>query len=250
MVSGLAESTGNKISDQAISDGGRMPGTFELGSDLSLGPFTRDNGLIGYWTFDEGSGTTAYDYSGNGNTGTTGGTTIILGKVGNARSFNGVTDNVNAGTNTILNQTNNLTVAAWVYNQETRAYKIVLSRGKYQADGWYWWLDSSGWRITINNTGTSGGPQSGVIIQNNAWHHMVMVIDNVNLKTYFYYDGQLKTTGTNPFVFAGNASQKFIAGDYSDYLGTYTWMGSLDDIRVYNRALSAEEILAIYNTTK
>src|SRR3972149_8165412 len=70
MLTGLMESSGGTASNSAVTDGGRMPGTYETGSDLSLGPFTRDRGLVGYWPLDEASGTIAYDYSGNSNTGT------------------------------------------------------------------------------------------------------------------------------------------------------------------------------------
>ena len=58
------------------------------------------NGLVGYWNFDEGTGTTAADSSGSGNNGTlVNGSTWTAGKVGNgALQFDGVDDSVNAGT--------------------------------------------------------------------------------------------------------------------------------------------------------
>ena len=64
------EAQGGTALNSAITDGGRMPGVYETGSNLSLGPFTRDKGLVGYWPLDEASGTIAYDYSGQGNNGT------------------------------------------------------------------------------------------------------------------------------------------------------------------------------------
>src|SRR5690606_37741696 len=59
-----------KRADAAITDGGMLPGVLQKGTHIDLTPPTRDRGLVGYWTFDEGSGTSAYDSSGNSNTGT------------------------------------------------------------------------------------------------------------------------------------------------------------------------------------
>lgn len=91
--------------DAAINDGGSLPGVFEVGSSLrGLTPATRDMGLVGYWKFDEGSGSTAYDNSGNGGNGNlcTSGTcpgasppSYVVGKVGpGALSFDGATNYV------------------------------------------------------------------------------------------------------------------------------------------------------------
>ncbi|MCX6702678.1 MAG: type II secretion system protein, partial [Candidatus Wolfebacteria bacterium] len=78
--------------DKTSKDGGQYPGLYEEGTDFSLLPIDYgDSSLMGYWKFDEGSGTTAYDYSGNNATGTlTNGPVWVGGKVGsNALSFNG-----------------------------------------------------------------------------------------------------------------------------------------------------------------
>src|SRR5690606_18753071 len=75
-----------------------LPGVIAKGNDLALNPLYNTQGLVGYWTFDEGSGTTANDSSGNNNTGTlTNGPTWQSGtscKVGGCLSFDGSNDNV------------------------------------------------------------------------------------------------------------------------------------------------------------
>ena len=93
-----------------------MPGVFETGTDLKLGPFTRDNGLVGYWSFDETSGT-LYDYSGYNNNGTSyGGVTYgVQGKVGNALSFDGSDDYIDCGSDESLAfGTGNFTIGLWI----------------------------------------------------------------------------------------------------------------------------------------
>jgi hypothetical protein len=80
------------------------------------------SGLVGYWSFDGGTLNwntgTVQDVSGNGNTGqlismsTT--TSVVAGKIGSALNFNGSTSYVNAGTNSVLGPTNNLSISAWV----------------------------------------------------------------------------------------------------------------------------------------
>ena len=85
-----------KYTERAAKDGGVDLAEYEIGTNLSLAPFT--HGLVGYWKFDEGSGTTASDSSGYGNTGTlsTGASAPgwTTGKVGGALSFDGVDDYV------------------------------------------------------------------------------------------------------------------------------------------------------------
>lgn len=86
-------------------------------------------GLVGHWKFDEGSGTTAADSSGNNNTGTLiNGPTWTLapsnggdGKIGGAVSFDGITQYVNSGSNTILDNLPALSFSAWI-NPSTATY--------------------------------------------------------------------------------------------------------------------------------
>src|SRR6056297_607373 len=107
-VSAVMESE-EKASESA-NDGGTDPATYEVGTDLELAPFT--HGLVGYWTFDEGSGTTAYDSSGYGNDGTlTNGPTYVTDSVqgGYALDFDGVDDLVTIKDSDSLSINKNLT---------------------------------------------------------------------------------------------------------------------------------------------
>jgi hypothetical protein len=71
--------------------------------------------LVGSWHLDEGSGTIAYDSSGNGNDGAIYGATWTTGKNGSALEFDGVDDYVNCGNDPSLNIADEITVIAWIY---------------------------------------------------------------------------------------------------------------------------------------
>jgi hypothetical protein len=126
-VTAYLEADSNRnINGPAGTDGGTSWNVYEAGSNKKLTPLVvedgggRDKSLVGYWPFDEGSGTIAKDYSGNGNDGTlcngstcgVQGPTWTTGKVGGALSFDGVDDYVD--TSLIFNSPSYFTVAAWV----------------------------------------------------------------------------------------------------------------------------------------
>ena len=101
-------------------DGGTSFNSYEIGSNLKLTPSqveegaNRDPSLVGYWTFDEGTGATSTDASGKGNNGTlVNGPAWTTGKVNNALSFNGTNNYVNSGDFTSL--TGAITVSTWIY---------------------------------------------------------------------------------------------------------------------------------------
>ena len=85
------------------------------------------SGLVGHWTFDEGSGTTANDSSGNNNTGTlTNGPTWTTGKIGQALNFGGPNDYVGAGNIAVTNAQTKLTWSFWLYqtSYQDNAYYV------------------------------------------------------------------------------------------------------------------------------
>ena len=92
-------------------------------------------GLIGHWKFDEISGTTATDSSGNNNNGTlTNGPTWTTGKINNALSFDGTDDYVNAGNPPSLNLTSSFTLSAWVYSNNMSGDRDIITKVGSGAD--------------------------------------------------------------------------------------------------------------------
>lgn len=234
MFSSLLESQSH---DAAVTDGGRMPGVYEKGSDLTLGPFTRDQGLVGYWTFDEGSGTTAYDYSGKGNNGTLVSSptwqTSTNCKVGGCLSFDGTTKYVDVPSLTW--QPNSFSISFWIQ-------PLVNSSWNQQIGATQGWGAFNFHTDVSNNifVGTDIGTR--FVLSNslatNAWQFFTFTFSNGNAS--IYKNAVLlssETNMTNP-----NAWQGFRLSNSIN--------GSIDDVRIYNRALSAQEIQAIYNATR
>jgi len=204
-------------------------------------------GLIGYWKFDETTGIILTDSSGNGNNGVLmNGPVWTTGKSGNALSFDGVNDYVSLGTKTLGYTT--LTVSAWLkYNKACSGnYGGLISK-----DG------SSDFALTIacglvngypvsfvqNEAGNaSGSIYSSKNVLDGNWHHMVMTQDGTYNRLYL--DGAFQ----NQFALAGNVDDDIIPitiGSYST-LNNY-FNGSIDEIRIYNRALDSTEIQFLYN---
>ncbi|GAA4256769.1 hypothetical protein GCM10022255_070920 [Dactylosporangium darangshiense] len=212
---------------------------------LSAAP-TQPTGLIAGYTFDAGSGTTAADTSGNGNTGTlTGGTWVATGKYGGALKFNGSGDIVKAPSAASLNATTGLTMAAWV--QPTAAQSGWRTIMHKETDAWFLNAGSDSGALKPAGGVTTGSSDSVVYGTTaspvNQWTHVAMTYDGANLKLYVNgtlvatkaKTGTLKQT-TGPLSIGGNTP-------YGEY-----FVGLIDEARVYNRALTAAEVQTIMNS--
>jgi hypothetical protein len=216
-------------------------------------------GLVCYWTFDEGTGTKAGDSSGSGNTGTlVNGPTWTTGEISGALSFNGVNNTVTTpGIN--LSGTRAASVSLWVNRTYSKAggHTLFESTANFNKSttGFGLFPDDSttcsGGGMLLGVRGNAGNnlkcyaqPSSGV------WHHLVAVFDKsqsapneVNL----YIDGVLQTAQAQPYSsnntnnFATNPLYLMSRGSKQQFCA-----GVIDDFRVYNRALSLAEVQQLY----
>jgi chitodextrinase len=203
-------------------------------------------GLIGYWNFDEGAGSTAYDTSGSGYNATVNGATWTAGKINSALSFDGTNDVVTP--NIALG--NAFSISVWVNPAVTP--QMVYSRiaeTRYDG-GLYVGTDSTGTRyqIIVNNgfgsTGSCGAlfgcAEGGTVTS--GWHLVTATFDGAAAN--LYVDNALVASDT--FTAPGST-------DYPLYIGQYYggsgdgWSGAVDEVRLYNRALTNDEVIAIYN---
>jgi len=213
----------------------------------------------GSWHFDEGSGTTANDDSGNDNDGTIYGASWVDGKYGKALSFDGVNDYVDCGNDTSLNfGTGAFSVELWikVLTNDNTWHNLISKKYGYNSFyiGWQVWLDfrtSGAMQLRVNdgsanadNTPTASGDLK-TIIQDGNYHHLVYV-NNGNGTVTFYLDGADK--GTVSFSMTGslnNTEPLRIGVSTGGNAGLHSIK---DEVRIYNRALSEEEISDLYNT--
>jgi len=204
-------------------------------------------GLVGWWKFDENTGTSAYDSSGNGNTGTlTNGPTWTTGKINSALSFDGFDDYVTIGNASVFNNFADMTISVWIYLngwgtwdpsvicRKDWIYELHVMRDNkclefLTGDNW-----GGGALRTANNSLTLG-----------AWHHVVAVKDTATAKKYLYINGSLSASGGSGYAPTGsNTAPVEISGPSGR-----AFDGKIDDVRVYNRVLSADDVTALYNVT-
>src|SRR4051812_5787016 len=196
-------------------------------------------GLVAAYGFDEGSGTTTADQSGNGNTGALSNTLwSASGKYGNALSFNGSNARVNVNDSTSLHLTNGFTLEAWVRPNALNDWHTVVlkERTGYYAEALYANTDTqrpSGHVFTTSDHDLRGTSKLPVA----AWSHLAATYNGSTLALWVngtQVASQAATgtiaSNTGPLRIGGNA----IWGEYFN--------GLIDEVRVYNRALSATEI--------
>ena len=208
-----------------------------------LGQTVSRTGLMAEYLMQEGTGTEIADTSDESNTGTLVNTpawTIrnpyiaTSGDDNNCLSFDGVDDYVNCGNATSLD-VDTLTASSWIKTTGT-GYKMWIARG-----GGQYWLSHDTSRLHFCITTSTGRKDLYTTINyyDNKWHHVVNTYDGAYMKMYM--DG----VEINSFAKTGTISglTDLLIGRYSS---SYQFTGSVDDVRIYNRALTATEIKASY----
>ena len=225
------------------------PGLYIQGSDTDLAPFL--GGLVGWWKFDEGSGGSVLDSSGYGNTGTWNGTSTsryVTGKVGAyAGYFNGQSDYIPT---TATPSASNATICMW-----------VSDIGNLTGGGAYILRSDANSRTylsipvgTTNISFVKGNPAIGITgtgnLNSSQWYFICLVWknDNGTLKAFSYLNGTIKGSD---FSFTDTTPGTYVTlGAFNNAAPSQYAKVTMDDVRIYNRALSAAEVLAIYNATK
>jgi len=227
-----------------------LPNTVSAGS-ISLPP--NNLGLVGYWSFEDATGTVATDFSGNGNVGTLtnmdANTDWITGKIGKALDFDGTNDYVDIGTS-VGDLSGDFTISLWIKGG-AQEQKLILGKSScwnILADcGWWISTRADGTVWAEWNISTVGYYQlsfGGGILGTNSWHLLQLVRSGSTV--YTYTDGALVGTNESSSTsITSTASLK--AGKAAD--GRYL-SGILDDVRIYSRALSATEISNLYSRPK
>ncbi len=230
-------------------------------------PTGADTSLKGYWSFNgqDMNGTAAYDRSGMGNTGTlTGGSTKVPGKIGQGLSFDGSDDYVDGGTATAIQSLDQLSVASWIYiaNYPVTGDDYIHAIVSTQTDsgtnsGWAFGLGSYADSTkkenllfefrNVGNTAWRGSTVSTAELSLNTWYHVVATYDQTNIKLYI--DGVLDTTTAQTEAIA-NGAGLFLGRKYAGSATNRNWDGKLDETRIYSRALSADEVVVLYNQSR
>jgi parallel beta-helix repeat protein len=190
--------------------------------------------LIGHWRFDEGSGTVAYDSSGNGHDGTIyGSPSWVPGVVGSALEFDGTDDYVGTG-ESLLNNMSEFTLACWVSAGNPRSSRIGLIGQNDLIEMGFMGGNAEMWTDRTSTTTTQWN------FEDYTWHHITVSGDVTNTKVYL--DGELAVTGRGSANYGTSRFPVNIGGGVWDASGNW-FLGQIDDVRIYNHALSEIEIL-------
>jgi hypothetical protein len=207
-------------------------------------PILRE-GLVLELHFNELEGSTVYDLSGNNNNGTIFGATRVQEGFGRALSFDGVDDYVNVSDSINLRAVP-FTVEFWINLRSWATYKRIIGKGDgyYIPGGWHVETFGNNFRFYWNydRSAFDGIIASSVTIEANRWYHVVAI--HAGSIAYLYVNGiaHSKSTTLTPTGTPGYPVQ--IGG--TTYSGHYT-NGIIDEVFIWNRALSESEIKAIYN---
>jgi hypothetical protein len=246
----------SRTADQAKTDFTNKGSVDTVAASIgSPDPYASLNqGLVGYWKMDDGVGNPcasgvdkACDSSGNGNTGTWTNVASTSGKFGNATNYNGVNGYVDVGT-TLDISAKPFSVCSWVNPTDYANYRGIFSkRDSYGAT-------TERFNITIDSglVSTTGVVlfQSSItdlastyVVPLNKWTHLCIVV--AGSTSNLYVNGNFQEN-MGSFTLGTGSTAKVLIG--ADDAGASDWFkGSIDDLRVYNRALSSSEVSRLYD---
>ncbi|MEA1907611.1 MAG: LamG-like jellyroll fold domain-containing protein [Euryarchaeota archaeon] len=238
---GLSTTIGNGvILDRRTGGSGEPPAPTPTPKPTPT-PTPPDPWLVSLWHLDENEGGTAYD-SIDGNDGTIIGAAWTTGVNGSALLFDGKDDCINCGNDESLDITDEITMMAWVYASSQKTTNII---GKGDGNGYRISIDDKdGWVCEVYYiTGSKAkkckvdwGEGQATL---NQWYHVAMTYNGSVLQLYVdgvknskSASGSLSTNSRNLYIGSNDAKQKFFDG-------------MIDEVAIYNQALTAEEIIEL-----
>ncbi len=249
----------------------QMPNKGVRNADSNLNTLTyrnqtviqNDTGLVGYWNLDEGTGTAAYDKSGYGNTGTL--TNINTsnpngltsnstsgwnesGRFGYGLKFDGVNDYVNVTDSNSLDITGELTVTAWIKHSHTPArWHGIAYKGEEGTNNYHFAVSPDGFLAGGMGNGTVWDTQTSTYTVTTEWTHVAFVAKANDFNKMYANGVEVYTRGL-PNGFQTNARDLVIGQGYVPAAEFFN--GTIDEVRIYNRSLTAQEIIEMYNQTR
>ena len=215
------------------------------------------NGLVGYWTFDGKDlyGTTALDSTSNKNNGTlTGSPAVAIGQIGQAMKFDGTDDYGTIPHSTSLEITGDITITGWVKYNTAFNPRYCFAKGDAWNSNTPWVIecDGAGTISFFHNNSTAG---NGAEIASPAgsipllvWKQFAVVRNTAASSVNMYIDGVL-VAGPTAYTITPTANGKQITLAAEEALNNFSPL-VFDELRIYNRVLSADEVYQLYNSTR
>ena len=233
--------------------------TVTVNDSTMVPPPAFPTGHAAHWKFDEAAGAaSAADSGSNGHTATYSGSrhTATTGRLGGATLFNDMQtggslqpDSYARTTKPVLNQNSSFSISTWVRLHESEDIQYLASQEGNPYGLLIYYLGGSWqkWRLQVSGTGGSTGygvwVDSAKLLKVDTWTHLVAMYDASAGKIRLYIDGKLSAeTDFQPSVTVTGGPFR-IGGDKS---GFNLLQGAVDDMRVYQRALTLKEIKDLY----
>jgi len=217
----------------------------EHGDGYLQNPPNNTDGLVSYWSFEEQTGNTLYDvWTDNSNDGTfTNGVTgnwTASGKYGGAWTGDGVDDYVNCGNDAslIITGNSNRSGEAWIKLNSYTNYNTIFSYGVTTSSHMIQ-LHTLPWTGKLSLALYANDHNSNTVIPLNTWTHIAYNLYGTT--TELYVNGDLVSIKTNHTAI-NTLSSNFFIGTRTYPTGTMYFNGYIDEVRIYNRALSNDEI--------
>jgi hypothetical protein len=202
--------------------------------------------LVGWWKLDEESGSTALDSTGNKHDGTLIQNPVwTTGKIGGALEFNGTSNFVRIPDHPALTfaVSQSYTLAAWVYVPQVMAgWHGIVCKGRQSGGGAMYygiWIGDNG-GVPTWYYGT--WPTWASVVAGPGWYHIVVTQDAEANTKIFYLNGEFDSKTAAQ---AGDAAGALLLG--SDQEPGDSFAGKVDDVQLYNRAVTAQQVVDLMN---
>jgi len=211
------------------------------------------SGIVAFWHLDEDSwsgeaGEVKDETGENDGTAKNGANTTAEGRFKRAGSFDGSDDFVDCGNDESLDITDEITIEAWVKRGNiTTGLRDIVTKYSYGKKSFYTALDEESKIVfchTQDNTYDTYHWLYGNTSIDTNWHHLVFIFD-YGYKVY-YLDGTEMESNVSEFTSMYSSNELVRIGKNGHGGETTPFNGTIDEVRIYNRALSAEEIATIY----
>jgi competence protein ComGC len=210
--------------------------------------------LVAHWKLDETSGTTASDSSDNGNHGTlvnmNPASDWVSGRVGGALDFDGWNDYVQVPDSPSFHIADGISILAWINPEDNREWRTIASKlahVPYCRTDLYWFLhDRKIGASLAGPCGIWGLWRPNVHISTDEWTHVALTYDGFSMIMYKDGDDRASAWASGSLMLAeGSSTESFYLGRNTEW-GEY-FDGKIDDVRLYRRALSEDQVETIYN---